>query len=167
MVLATASLILGGSASAQTLTLTGDDARVIAQVAQRLGDTDYAEDIIQTPSIVVHRDSGEVWFRGDFIGCTDGVGCQAIALTADFGELGLTNDQLNEFNREYFYVRAFTNFQNSVILQQDLSLTNGVNDEWLFQAFATYGRMVDTFGDWAAPFATAPGTDGGSTLWGG
>lgn len=132
------------------MTVTGSDARLIAQIAQRVGDTDFTEDVIRTPHIVVHRDNGDVWFEGQFIGCSGGVECQALALVADFGALGLTGDQLNSFNNEYYYVRAYANDQRAVIVQQDVMLTDGVNDVWLERAIRTFGHMADIFAQWSA-----------------
>ena len=49
-----------------------------------------------------------------------------------------------------YYVRAYANGQGAVIVQQDVMLTDGVNDVWLERAIRTFGHMADIFAQWSA-----------------
>jgi hypothetical protein len=130
------------------MTVTGDDAALIAQIAQRVGDTELIYDVLNAPRLSVVGEGTSEWFHAEFIGCTDGAGCQAMSLIAEFSALGLTDEQILAFNRDHFYVRAYRAADDSIVIQQDVSLIHGVNDEWLFQTIATYGRLVDIFVEW-------------------
>jgi hypothetical protein len=157
LLLATTAVALTSPATAAGFTVTGDDAAVIGQIAQNTGVAELTySDILNEPEIGVTRPDGRSWFTIKFLGCSNGVACEALSLIADYGRLDdMTPEKLNEFNAEYFYARAYVDGQRSVVLQEEVQLTHGVNSDWLQVAFNTFGQLVDRFEDWSSEITTA------------
>jgi hypothetical protein len=129
--------VLAVPAQAQDKTLIDarDPARIL-KIAQKFGTAELTTDHEDDPKINARL--GGTSYSIYFYGCKSGVNCKAIQFYAGWDSGGeYTTKQLNEWNRNKRFGKAYIDSEGDPVLEMDVNLDSGV----------TVANLEDTF-DW-------------------
>lgn len=82
-----------------------------------------------------------------FYGCEDGANCTEIQLTAGWTGSDLSLEDVNAWNREYRFAKAYIDDEGDPILEMNLNLEHGVSPNNLDSSFEWWATMLKGFTD--------------------
>lgn len=82
-----------------------------------------------------------------FYGCTNGKNCTDISLSAVWSndEGDYTHEDMNRWNAEKRYARAYLDDDNDINLQMEIDLEHKVSSDYVQAVFLTWRDLVTTF----------------------
>lgn len=128
-------LLIPAHLPAQTI-VHGSDVQVIASIASGFGSASVETDMFGDPLITGRMDG--LRYSVIFYGCTDGADCTSIQFRAQWSlEDPITLEQINAWNRDYRFGKAYLDDDGALTLEWDVNLDGGI----------THHNLDDNF-DW-------------------
>ncbi len=137
------SLALGSTVVAQTL-IEASDVDAIANIARGYGSATVQVDSIGDPQIVGRIDG--VQYTVNFYGCTNGQNCTTLQFRAAWTNPGgVTFDDMNRWNQDKRFGKAYLDQDNDPIIEWDVNLFGGVSTRNLDDTFDWWKLVLDNF----------------------
>lgn len=138
------ALALVAPASAQTL-LTGADTAEILNAARGYGAATLTTQANGDPQISgkIEGITYQVYFRN----CTDNTNCEDLNFYLGFLDLKPTLEQINDWNYNKRFSRAYLDSDDDACVEMDLDLVEGVTAEYLDSQFGLWAMVLGQFAE--------------------
>lgn len=143
--LVVAAFLCGGVQAADASLIDGSDPQAVVAIAERFGPARLDRDPDGNPLVIGKLD--ETVYIVEFFGCTGGVDCHAIRFRASYGQPGLSDQEMGEWNRDERFLKAFLDDAGDPVIHMSVNLTGGVSEAMLNAAFARWTSAAARFED--------------------
>lgn len=151
----TKAIILGGlmalgfAASAHAAgsdLLDGSNVDEILDLAQGFGDASLDSQSNGDPKIKGEMDG--VSYSIYFMNCTDGKNCEDLNFYAGFLDLKPKQDDINGWNRDKRFGKAYIDGDGDAVVEMDLNLEHGVSSDNLKADIEVWSLVLDQYTDY-------------------
>ena len=130
------------NAHAQTLVFASNP-QAILQIAQGLGDAKLDKDREGDPKITGNLEGSA--YQILFFGCTNHVHCDNIEFQAGWTDTKATLQEVNRWNRDKRFGKAYLDSANDPMLELDVNLDYGVSRKNLEDTFDYWRKVLRSF----------------------
>lgn len=143
-------LFMASPAAAQDYLIDGGEPAAIVRVAERYGTARLDRDPDGDPLMIGKL--GETVYIVEFFGCDDaGNDCLSIRFRASYARPGLSEQDMNDWNRVERFLKAFLDDQGDPVIHMSVNLVGGVTEDALsavFNRWTAFMRRFEEFIEW-------------------
>lgn len=117
--------------------------QTILKIAQGFGDAKLDKDREGDPKIIGHIEGSA--YQILFFGCTKHLRCDNIEFQANWSDAKANLQQINRWNREKRFGKAYLDSSNSLVLELDVNLDYGVTRKNFIDTFDYWRKVLSSF----------------------